>query len=30
MAFESAQFPDLKILDRMPVRAGAYYVMDRG
>jgi|SRR5580693_3569235 hypothetical protein len=29
-AITEAHFPDMKILDLMPVTAGAYYVMDRG
>lgn len=29
-AITQAHFPDLKILDRLPVTLGAYYVMDRG
>jgi transposase len=29
-AITQAGFPDMKILDRIPVRRGAYYVMDRG
>jgi hypothetical protein len=29
-AITEAHFPDLKILDRLPVTVGAYYVMDRG
>lgn len=29
-ALTQAGFPDLKILDRIPVLRGAYYVMDRG
>ena len=29
-ALTQAGFPDMKILDRIPVLRGAYYVMDRG
>ena len=29
-AITQANFPDLKILDRIPITPGAYYVMDRG
>jgi hypothetical protein len=29
-AITEADFPDLKILDRIPVQAGAFYIMDRG
>jgi hypothetical protein len=29
-AITEANFPDLKILDRIPITPGAYYVMDRG
>jgi hypothetical protein len=29
-AITEANFPDMKILDRLPVAAGAYYIMDRG
>jgi hypothetical protein len=29
-AITEAHFPDMKILDRLPVTPGAYYVMDRG
>ena len=29
-AVTQANFPDMKILDRIPVAPGAYYVMDRG
>lgn len=29
-AITEANFPDMKILDRIPVTPGAYYVMDRG
>jgi hypothetical protein len=29
-AITEAHFPDMKILDRIPVAPGAYYVMDRG
>jgi hypothetical protein len=29
-ALTQANFPDLKILDQIPVIAGAYYIMDRG
>ncbi len=29
-AITEAHFPDMKILDRVPVTPGAYYVMDRG
>jgi hypothetical protein len=29
-AVTEANFPDMKILDRIPVSPGAYYVMDRG
>ena len=29
-AITEANFPDMKILDRLPVAPGAYYVMDRG
>ena len=29
-AITEADFPDLKILDRIPVRLGAFYIMDRG
>ncbi len=29
-AITEAHFPDMKLLDRMPVAPGAYYVMDRG
>jgi hypothetical protein len=29
-AITEAHFPDMKILDRLPVAPGAYYVMDRG
>jgi hypothetical protein len=29
-ALTEANFPDLKILDQIPVIAGAYYIMDRG
>ncbi len=29
-AITEADFPDLKILDRIPVHAGAFYIMDRG
>jgi len=29
-AITEADFPDMKVLDQIPVAAGAYYVMDRG
>jgi hypothetical protein len=29
-AITQANFPDMKILDRIPITPGAYYVMDRG
>lgn len=29
-AITEANFPDMKVLDHIPVTAGAYYVMDRG
>jgi len=29
-AITQANFPDMKILDRIPIAPGAYYVMDRG
>ena len=29
-AITEADFPDMKILDRIPVRPGAFYIMDRG
>src|SRR5580704_7720343 len=29
-AITGAHFPDMKILDLMPITSGAYYVMDRG
>ncbi len=29
-AITEANFPDMKILDRVPITPGAYYVMDRG
>jgi hypothetical protein len=29
-AITAADFPDMKVLDNIPVLAGAYYVMDRG
>ena len=29
-ALTEADFPDLKLLDKIPVIAGAYYIMDRG
>jgi len=29
-AITEAHFPDMKILDRLPIAPGAYYVMDRG
>ena len=29
-AITEANFPDMKVLDQIPVAAGAYYVMDRG
>jgi len=29
-AITEAHFPDMKILDRLPIQAGSFYIMDRG